>query len=73
MIGSQEGSYFCLSGGMGELLKIHLVDARETFKTSPISSNVHHGSINIIAVSPGPDNHFATAGSQGELSIWQIP
>jgi WD40 repeat protein len=58
---------------MGELLKIHLVDAGETFKASPLSSNAHNGSINIIAVSPGPDSHFATAGSQGELSIWQIP
>jgi WD40 repeat protein len=71
--GSKEGSYFCLSGGMGELLKVHMVELGETFYSSPLSSNLNNGSINCIGISPGADRHFASAGSQGELSIWQIP
>jgi WD40 repeat protein len=55
------------------LLKVHLVDLSSSFKASPLSSNTHNGSINCIAISPGADNHFASAGSTGELSIWQIP
>lgn len=58
---------------MGELLKVHLVEAGSAFKASPLSSNLYNGSINSIAVSPGLDNHFSTAGSNGELAIWQIP
>lgn len=54
---------------------MHLVDLSndKSIKTHHISSNKHEGSINSIAISPGADNHVATGGSEGILSIWQIP
>ncbi len=70
---AKEGSYFFISGGLGEQLNVHLAELVKGMTSVQISSNAHNGSINCIKVSPGPDNHFASGGSQGELSIWQIP
>lgn len=70
---SHENHYFCVSGGLGETLKIHLVNFSKGAETALLSSNSHNGSINSISISPGAENHLATGGSNGEINIWQIP
>ena len=63
-----------MSGGLGESLKVHLVNLTSAGLTSThISSNKHEGSINSIAATPGIDRHIATGGSDGRLTIWNIP
>jgi WD40 repeat protein len=70
----KENNYYCLTGGYGELLQVHLVSlVAKGIESTLISSNAHEGSINSIGVSPGSDMHVATGGSEGKLSIWQIP
>ena len=73
MPGSIENTYFCVSGGMGEVLAVHTIEFNTNIKATQISSNNHSGCINCISVSPGADTHFATGGAEGLLSIWEIP
>ena len=69
-----ENHYYCLSGGLGETLQVHLVSFGQKGVTSQlISSNKNQGSIGSVEVSPGSDGHLASGGDEGILSIWQIP
>ena len=71
---SEEYSYYLFCGGLGQNLKVHLVNLTgKKCKSTELSYNNHKGSVNSISLSPGIDLHIATGGSNGQLNIWNIP
>ena len=74
LAGKQDNSYYCISGGMGEELKLHLLTGDKAVNQARhLTTNTHLGSVQTIAVSPGIDELFVTGGDEGVLNLWSIP